>query len=122
MPDIDLVAVAAGTVAAFVLGGAYYAVLGTGATEPRPILPTMAVEVVRCLVLVTVVAGLASLGGVDTWAGGLALGSALWLGFPAVLWAGAIFHERTPWRVAALHAGDWLVKLVAVGTLVAAIR
>ena len=54
-------------------------------------------------------------------AGGLLLGLALWIGFPLVLWVGAIVHEKTPVRLAAIHAGDWLVKLPAVGVLVAVI-
>ena len=29
-----------------------------------------------------------------------------------------MIHENTPWRLAAIHAGDWLLKLLAVGVLV----
>ena len=47
------------------------------------------------------------------------LGLALWIGFSVVLWIGAMIHERTPWRLAAMHAGDWLIKLIAVGAIVA---
>jgi hypothetical protein len=32
----------------------------------------------------------------------------------AVLWAGAVAHEGTPWRLAVLHGGDWLLKLLVV--------
>ena len=49
-----------------------------------------------------------------TWSGGLLLGLVLWIGFPLVLWTGAILHERTPLKLAAIHAGDWLVKLLVV--------
>ena len=64
----------------------------------------------------------ASRGDIETAAGGLLLGVALWVGFPFVLWTGAILWENTPWRLAALHAGDWLVKLLVVGVLVSAIQ
>ncbi len=64
------------------------------------------------------VAGLASRVEVDEWTGGLALGLALWIGFPLVLWTGAIVHENTPWRLAAIHAGDWHAKLLAVAAIV----
>jgi hypothetical protein len=129
MPEIDIWAVLVATVVAFVLGGAWYAVLGTqlarvssaaaeaGATSPWEI----AVEVLRCLVLAVVVAGLASRGGIDSWPGGLLLGLALWVGFPLVLWVGAAVHEKTPWQLAAIHSGDWLVKLLAVGTIVSVV-
>ena len=104
------------TVAAFVLGGAYYAIFATEGSEMRPWM--VAVEVLRCLVLVAVVAGLASEAGVDDVAGGLALGAALFVGFPLVLWVGAVVHERTPVRTAVLHGGDWLVKLLVIGVIV----
>jgi hypothetical protein len=127
MPDVEILAVLAATVAAFILGGAYYAVLGDqlaqvseaaaagGRTPPW----TLAVELLRNLVVASVVAGLAAEGEIDGLAGGLCLGLALWVGFPVVLWAGAMVHERTPWKLAAIHAGDWLAKLVAVAAIVA---
>ena len=65
-----------------------------------------------------VVAGLASQGGIDDWTGGLLLGLALWIGFPLVLWTGAMIWENTPSRLAAVHGGDWLVKLLVVGVIV----
>jgi hypothetical protein len=52
------------------------------------------------------------------WTGGLLLGLALWIGFPFVLWTGAIIHESAPWRLAAIRADDWLVKLVVVAVIV----
>jgi hypothetical protein len=120
---IDLLAVLAATVAAFLSAGAYYAVLGdrlaavSGASGQAP--PwTLAVELLRCLVLAAVVAGLASQGEIDEWTGGVALGLALWLGFPVVLWTGAVVHERTPLALAAIHAGDWLVKLLLIAVIV----
>jgi hypothetical protein len=127
MPDVELPAVLAATVAAFVSAGAYYAVLGgqlatvseaAAAAEQPPW--TLAVELVRCLVLATVVAGLASQGEVDEWTGGLVLALALWIGFPLVLWTGAMLHERTPFKLAAIHGGDWLVKLVVIAAIVSA--
>jgi hypothetical protein len=47
---------------------------------------------------------------------------ALWVGFPLVLWVGAVVHERTPLKLAAIHGGDWLIKLLAIGVIVAAIQ
>lgn len=126
MPDVDILAVLAATVAAFALGGSYYAVLGeqlaqvSGAAGVDEQLPPwkLAVELLRCLVIAAVVAGLASQGEIDGWTGGLLLGLALWVGFPLVLWTGAIVHENTPWKPAAIHAGDWLVKLLVVAVIV----
>lgn len=128
MPDVDLLAVAVATAAAFVCGGAYYAVFGdqlaqaseAPSSETRPW--ELAVEVLRCLVLAVVVAGLASQGEIDSLAGGLALGLALWIGFPVVLWVGAMVHEKVAGQLAAIHAGDWLLKLLVVGGIVSVMQ
>jgi Protein of unknown function (DUF1761) len=126
MPDVELLAVLVAGVGAFAVGGVYYAVLGeqlatvseaAAAAEPPP--PwTYAVELLRGLIVAAVVAGLASQGEIDEWAGGLFLGLALWVGFPLMLWAGAVIHENTPVKLAAIHAGDWLGKLLLVGVIV----
>jgi len=122
MPDVNLLAVLAAGVVTFFIGFAYYAVLmpepegGAPAAPPAPW--KLAAELARGLILSAVIAGLAVQGGIDDLAGGLALGLALWAGFPFVLWAGAMLHEDTPLAVAALHAGDWLVKLPAIAVLV----
>ena len=53
------------------------------------------------------------------WSGlgsGALLGLSLWT-LPVVLLAGSVFHEGVPTRRAAVHAVDWLVKLVAVGAI-----
>jgi hypothetical protein len=125
MPDLSLVAVVVTTLVAFALSATYYMVLGTqlatvspaaAADQPRP--ATIVVELARSLVLVAVVAGLAVNTGTDDWTGGLVLGLALWIGFPLVLWAGAMIHEGSPWKLAAIHAGDWLLKLLVVTVIV----
>ena len=43
---------------------------------------------------------------------------ATWVGFPVVLLAGSVLSENVPWRLAAIHAGDWLVKLLLVSCIV----
>lgn len=113
--------IAVATVAAFISGGAYYSVLGPDSDATMP--PwKLAVEVLRCLVLAAVVAGLASQIDIDEWTGGLLLGLVLWVGFPFVLWTGAVIHENTPVRLAALHAGDWLLKLLLIGVIVVVLQ
>lgn len=109
----------AGTAAAFVIGSTYYSLLGGPAGETPAW--KLALEVVRCLVLAAVVAGLAARGDVDDVGGGLLLGLVLWIGFPFVLWTGALLWERTPLRLAALHGGDWLLKLLGLGAIVSVV-
>ncbi len=125
MPDVSVLAILVAAAAAFALGGAYYAAFGdrlaavsaaAAASEQRPW--QLPVEVGRCLILAAVVAGLAAQGEIDEWSGGLALGAALWVGFPFVLWTGAVVHENAPVRLAVIHAGDWLAKLLAIAVIV----
>ena len=42
----------------------------------------------------------------------------LWGAFPVVLLTGSVLHEKVPWQQAAIRAGDWLVKLLLVSTLI----
>lgn len=126
MPDVSLLAILVAAVAAFVLAGAYYAVLGAqlaGVSEAAAAGGTMpawklGVELLRGLVVAAVVAGVAAKAGIDAWSGGVLLGLVLWIGFPLVLWTGAVMHENAPVKLAAIHAGDWLVKLLAIGAIV----
>lgn len=128
MPDLNVLAVLVATVAAFVSGAVYYAVFGkqlaavseAAAAGEQPAWWKLALEVVRCLLVTVVVAGLASQGEIDGWTGGLVLGLALWIGFPFVLLTGATIHENTPWKLAAVHAGDWLLKLLGIAVIVSA--
>lgn len=130
MPDLNLLAVLVATIIAFGLGATYYTVLGdqlarasaAAAPADHPAPWTIAVELLRCLVLAVVIAALASWADIGGWTGGLVLGLTLWIGFPLVLWTGAIVHERTPWRLAGIHAGDWLVKLPVVAMIVSVWR
>jgi hypothetical protein len=122
MPELDLAAVLVATIAAFVSGATYYAVLGgrlaevsdAAAAGGQPPPWTLAAELLRCLTIAAVVAGLASQGGIDEWTGGLLLGLALWIGFPFVLWTGAVIHEGTPLEARA-HPRRRLAREAAPG-------
>lgn len=120
---IGIVAVAA--VVAFVASGLWYGVFGNqlkklspAAAEEKPMAVLLPVELARNVVLAGVLTGIASVAGIVAVPAALGLGLALWIGFPIVLWTGAIFHENVPWRLAALHAGDWLLKLVAITAVI----
>jgi hypothetical protein len=52
--------------------------------------------------------------GITNWIKALNVALLLWVGFPFVLWLGAINHEKTPVMLALIHSGDWLIKLVVV--------
>lgn len=123
--DVNLLTVVAATVAGFIVSFAYYSLFGAQLEEygsaaagaSRPTTWLVPVELVRTLVVAAVVVGLAGAVGVTGLPQGVLLAVVLWVGFPAVLLTGSVYHERTPWRLAALHAGDWLVKLLVMGVV-----
>ena len=126
MDGVNLVAVVIAAVAVAVVSTVYYIAFAKqmAALHPayaegaRPEPWKVAVELLRNLVLATVVACLAARLDVDRVAESTALGLALWIGFPVVLWSGAVMWEKVPPKLAAIHAGDWLLKLLVIAIVV----
>lgn len=125
MPDINVLAVLVAAFAVFVLASVYYPLLAgqwaqvsDRATRGRPAPWKVALELARALMLAAVVAGLAHQGNIDDWTGGLALGITLWIAFPFVLLTGSMIWENTPPKLAAIHGGDWLIKLLVIAVIV----
>ena len=120
--------VAAAAGAAFGLSSAWYAALGSRLAEydeayaqpgPSPAL-VAPVELARSAAVATAVSVLADRLPVRGPRQALVLGAGLWAAFPVVLLTGSVVHERVPWQQAAIHAGDWLAKLLLVSAVVAA--
>ena len=125
MSEINYWAVAVAGVAGFLAAFAYYAVLGGrlaaaggAATADSPPAWIPLFELVKHLVLAIVLAGLVVAIDGTALSGALLLALGLWVGFPVVLLAGSVVHENVPWRVAVIHAGDWLAKLAIVALIV----
>jgi Protein of unknown function (DUF1761) len=125
MPEFNLWAVAVATIASFVAASGYYVVFGkqlaefrgaAGQEPPAWLVPV--VELSKGLVIAFVVAWLAGIGHLTSWSDGVILGLALWIAFPAMLLTSSVVHENVSWRLAALHAGDWLVKLLVIAVIV----
>jgi hypothetical protein len=117
-------------VAAFVLSSLWYMAWGSrlaklspayGGAEARPSAVEVALEVLRSLVVAVVLAVLADWTGSDGWLEGAGLGLLAWVGFPLMILAGSVLHEGYPRQLAAIHQGDWLVKLLVIGAIVAAV-
>ena len=131
MFGINYWAVVVASVAAFLASTVWYLVFAkqwrelsaakSGATDnrarhPNPML--MLSEIIRNLILALVLAYLVLHLGEVTWIHALLLGFILWLGFPVILLTGSILRENYPWKLAAIHAGDWFVKLVLISGIV----
>ncbi|HEY0126253.1 MAG TPA: DUF1761 domain-containing protein [Blastococcus sp.] len=121
-PDLRRIALAAG--ASVVSSAAWYTAWGTRLAEldeayagdarpPAWLVPP--VELARSATVATAVAVLAGDAGTGSR---LRLAAGLWAAFPVVLLTGSVVHEKVPWQQAAIHGGDWLVKLLLVAGVV----
>jgi len=123
MSGIHYIAVLVTAVAAFVASSVYYVIFGKAlaavlpadsvATDMRKV-PSWkkAAEFVRGLVVASVVAFFVQRFGVVDWEGILSLAFLAWLGFPFMIRTGSVLWDNRPWKFAAIHSGDWLMKLI----------
>jgi hypothetical protein len=132
MSDLNVIAVVAAAAAAFVTSTVWYVVVSVPQRQPagagpavgtdpqRPPAWKMLVEFARSLTVAAVVAGIVGAMQVTDWFELSGLAVAFWLAFPVVLLVGSVIWEHVPWRVAASHGGDWLVKLAVITSIVGA--
>src|SRR5205807_4092938 len=123
MIAVNYLAVLVSAVAIFVLGWLWYSPLlffkpwmrlrgkDPEAAMANPKMPVgkLVVELARCLILAYAVAELAGLLQVHRFLGAVHVGVFLWVAFPVILLTGSVVWDEVPWKVAAIHAGDWLV-------------
>ncbi len=132
MVHVNYLAVFVAAVAVFVLGWLWYSPLlfykpwmrlrgldpvaaMAGAKMPGG---KLLIEFARCVVLAYMVAIFVALVGPSSWLGVVHVGLLLWLGFPVILLTGSVLWDNVPWKVAAIHAGDWLVKMLVIPIIV----
>jgi hypothetical protein len=132
MVHVNYIAVLVAAIAVFVLGWLWYSPLlfykpwmrargmdpaaaMAGAKMPGG---KLVVELLRCIVLAYIIARFATLLGISSWMGAVHFGFLLWIGFPVILLIGSMLWENTPPKVAAIHAGDWLVKMLVIPIIV----
>jgi hypothetical protein len=124
--EVNFLAIAVAAVAAFFLSGVWYGVVGSQLAELHPAYADSAppsakdviVELARNLTVALVLAWLVDQIGVNDWAQAALLGLALWIGIAVVLLIGSVYHEKVPVKLASIHAGDWLLKLVVIAIIV----
>ena len=86
---------------------------GTPAS-PHPSALKALCELLRTFVLAYVIARLVPRLNVTDWKSALGLGLWLWVGFPVILLTGSMLWQNVPWQLAAIHSGDWLIKLLLI--------
>lgn len=123
MREIHYLSIVVAAVAAFVMSSIWYTIFGKARMEllqqdPRATadmrkVPAWkkAAELGRELIITYVVAHFVVLLGVVDWKAAVQLGIWLWFGFVFMILVGAVVWDNVPWKLPAIHAGDWLVKL-----------
>jgi len=129
MFGVNYFAVVAAAVAAFVMSSIWYTIFGKARMElldqdPRATadmrkVPAWkkATELVRELVITYVVARFVVMLGVVDWGAAVDLGVWLWFGFVFMILVGSVVWDNVSWKLAAIHAGDWLVKLPVIAVI-----
>ena len=127
MLKTNYLAVVVAAVAAFVVGAVWYSPLLFGKAymevrgmnpgamaDMRPPAGELLGEFAKNLVIAFVLAHFVVRLGVGDWKGAVQLGLWVWVGFQAMLLMGAVLHEKMPWMLYAIHAGDALVKTLSM--------
>lgn len=122
-------AVISAAAAAFVVGAAWYSPLLFGRTYMalRGMDPNATTEVsmpageilgefARWLVIAYVLSRFIVLLGIGDLADALVFGGWMWIMIYTAL-MGSVLHEGTPWRLYAIHAGDGLVKILLIASI-----
>jgi len=118
--------IAVAAIAAFICSSVYYAaatpierrIVGAAALDRgRPETWKVLLEVLRTAVLAAAFAWIAHRGGNVDIAGNVVLALITWVGFPLVLLTGSVLWERVHPVTAAMHAGDWLIKLLLIAVI-----
>jgi len=117
-------------VAVFVVSSVWYvvfaapraAILGSAPTADRPPVRNIVLELLRSALVAGVIAGLAAHLSISSVGPALVLGLVLFAGFPFVLLTGSVLWDKVDWRLAAIHGGDWLLKLLVICLIVGLFR
>jgi len=125
MIQLNYAAILVAGVSVFAFAAVYYGLLGrqraalsaTAAARGRPPTWLLGLELGKSIVVAAVVAGLVSLLGITEIGGAIELGVAVWIAFPVVLLIGSVTQEGVPWKLGAIHAGDWLAKLLIIAVV-----
>jgi hypothetical protein len=128
LPPVNIVAAIAAAVAAFLIGGIYWAVvtpawsryLGSPPEEGRPTPARLGIAFITRIVVAGVLAVFVAWSGAEGAGGGAEVGLLAWLGFVVPPNIGQAAFERKPWQVVALGLPESLMAFVVMGIIVGA--
>lgn len=122
-----IISIVLATIAGFIVSGIWYTLFGslwqqlkgvadaTAAEEAG--LGVMIGELARTFILACVLAYFVLILELKTWVSTIRFGVIIWIGFPSLILLGSVLHENVHPGIAAIHTGDWLVKLVVMLTV-----
>ena len=131
MSGINYWAVVVSVLIAFVVSAIYYIILNkerakvspaaaSGGNRPKP--TQMFAELVRSFILAWVVAYLVGHLGITTLIDSGELALMLWVAFPVILLSGSVMYEKVPAKLAVIHSGDWIIKLLIMTAILGSWR
>ena len=133
MAQMNYPAILAATAAAFVFSALWYVVFGKlrmqllryderVTADMRKVSTVQKLfEVCRSFIVVLIIAHLLAAAGAGDLLGAVQFG--LWLGmFPVMILVGATLWDKVPWKLTAIHGGDWLLKILLVSGILGAWR
>jgi len=131
MIEINYWAVIVAAVAAFIVGAAWYGPILFGKKyialrgmnpdvikDMKPPVWELLGEFVRNLVIAYVLARFALQNEAINWMSAVQTGFWIWIGFQATLLMGSLLHEKMPFKLYIIHAGDALVKTLLMAVII----
>ncbi|MEP7178795.1 MAG: DUF1761 domain-containing protein [Pseudonocardiales bacterium] len=119
--------IATAAVVAFVFSSVYYAAVtplerravGDAALDRgRPTAWKVLTELLRTAIVASAFACIAHRAGDLGISHAIVLALIIWVGFPLVLLTGSVIWEKVHPATAAMHAGDWVLKLLLIAIIV----
>ena len=95
--------------------GPYFRLLGLDPEDPAATAMSVwdfVIVLARHLVVALVISYLVKGLGIVGLKEAMGIGLLLWVGFPLVLLVGSVVNDKVPVALAAIHGGDWLVKIL----------
>ena len=126
--NINYAAVIVAGIVAFIASAIWYVVFGKELAkvsaafaeqrQERPAPWKMGVVIAQSIVIALVLAYIIGRSGANDVLGALWIGFVLWLGLAAMQWVGSMLWEKVPLKMALIHGGDWLVKMLLISLIV----
>lgn len=129
--NINLLAVITCTLLAFVLSSIWYIIFAKTRAKllkqdvqksRRPKPQNILLEFLRTFIVALVFAIILSELKDSSMQASILLALRLWLAFPFILLSGSVLWDKVPVKLAAIHVGDWFIKLMLIAIVVGAWR